>query len=41
MAATNMTCVTGHIVFENNNPVKEVTVIKIQDGAYIFETKYK
>jgi branched-chain amino acid transport system substrate-binding protein len=41
MAATDLDCVTGHITFENNNPVKEVSVIKIQNEAYSFESKYK
>jgi branched-chain amino acid transport system substrate-binding protein len=41
MAATALDCVTGHITFENNNPVKDVSVIKIDKGAYTFETKYR
>ncbi|MDR1579186.1 MAG: ABC transporter substrate-binding protein [Synergistaceae bacterium] len=41
MAATALDCVTGHITFENNNPVKDVSVIKISKGAYTFETKYR
>ena len=41
MAATNLEGVTGQITFKDNNPVKEVTIIRIQDGAYNFETKYK
>jgi len=41
MAATDLEGVTGQIIFKDNNPVKEVTIIRIQDGAYIFETKYK
>lgn len=32
--------VTGHITFdENNNPIKDVTILKLQDGAASFETK--
>jgi len=39
MAATDIQGVTGRITFdEDNNAVKELTIIKIQDGAYIFET---
>jgi branched-chain amino acid transport system substrate-binding protein len=41
MAATNLDCVTGQITFKNNNPIKEVAVIRIQKGAYTFEEKYK
>ena len=41
MAGTALDCVTGHITFENNNPVKDVSVIKIVNGAYTFETKYR
>ena len=41
MASTSLECVTGHITFENNNPVKDVTVIKIMDGKYTFESKYR
>jgi branched-chain amino acid transport system substrate-binding protein len=41
MAATELDCVTGHITFKNNNPVKDVTVIKIEKGAYSFEAKYR
>ncbi len=41
MAATDLDCVTGHITFdENNNPIKDCTIIRIQDGAYIFHSKY-
>jgi branched-chain amino acid transport system substrate-binding protein len=40
IAATDLDCVTGHITFVNNNPVKEVSIIKIQGGAYTFEGKY-
>ena len=41
MAATYLACVTGHITFdERNNPIKEVSIIKIQNGAYSFATKY-
>ena len=32
--------VTGHITFdENNNPIKDATILKLQDGAANFETK--
>ncbi|MDR1137438.1 MAG: ABC transporter substrate-binding protein [Synergistaceae bacterium] len=41
MAATDLECVTGRITFVDNNPVKDVSVIKIADGAYNFETKYR
>jgi branched-chain amino acid transport system substrate-binding protein len=41
MAATNLECVTGHITFKNNNPIKDVTIIKIEKGAYSFVAKYK
>ena len=41
MAATNIEGVTGQITFVDNNPVKDVTILKIQDSAYVFETKYK
>ena len=42
MAATDLEGVTGRITFDkDNNAVKEVPVIKIQDNAYIFETRYK
>ena len=41
MASTKLDGVTGHITFENNNPVKDITVIKIVDGKYIFESKYR
>jgi branched-chain amino acid transport system substrate-binding protein len=40
MAATNLDCVTGHIAFKDNNPVKEVAITKIQGGAYSFAAKY-
>ncbi|MDR1730505.1 MAG: ABC transporter substrate-binding protein [Synergistaceae bacterium] len=41
LAATNLDCVTGHITFDaNNNPIKEVSIIKIQNEAYSFEGKY-
>ncbi len=37
---TDMDCITGHITFDaNNNPIKECTIICIEDGAYHFETK--
>ena len=41
MAATDLDCVTGHITFKNNNPIKDVTIIKIQGGKYVFEAKYQ
>jgi branched-chain amino acid transport system substrate-binding protein len=41
MTATDLECVTGRITFVNNDPVKDVSVIKIVDGAYKFETKYR
>ncbi|MDR1515575.1 MAG: ABC transporter substrate-binding protein [Synergistaceae bacterium] len=41
LTATDLECVTGRITFVNNNPVKDVSVIKIVDGAYKFETKYR
>ena len=41
MAATDLECVTGRITFEKNNPVKDVTVIKIVRAKYVFETKYR
>ena len=35
--ASDMDGVTGHLTFdENNNPIKAVTIIKVQDGKYIF-----
>ncbi|MDR1874456.1 MAG: ABC transporter substrate-binding protein [Synergistaceae bacterium] len=40
MAATDLDCVTGHISFRNNNPVKEVAITKIEGGAYSFAAKY-
>lgn len=37
--ASNMNGVTGHLTFdENNNPIKAVTIIKVQDGKYIFDS---
>ncbi|WP_294657645.1 ABC transporter substrate-binding protein [uncultured Fusobacterium sp.] len=37
--ASDMDGVTGHLTFdENNNPIKAVTIIKIQDGKYIFDS---
>lgn len=37
--ASDMDGVTGHLTFdENNNPVKAVTIIKVQDGKYIFDS---
>ncbi|MDR1650563.1 MAG: ABC transporter substrate-binding protein [Synergistaceae bacterium] len=41
MVATDLECVTGRITFENNNPVKDVTVIRIEGGKYVFESKYR
>ena len=41
MAATDLDCVTGHISFENNNPVKDISVVKITGGQYTFEEKYR
>ena len=40
MAATDLDAVTGHMTFKNNNPVKEVSIIKIEKGAYSFAEKY-
>ena len=40
MAATDLDAVTGHMTFTNNNPVKEVSIIKIEKGAYSFAEKY-
>lgn len=37
--ASDMNGVTGHLTFdENNNPIKAVTIIKVQDGKYIFDS---
>lgn len=37
--ANDMDGVTGHLTFdENNNPIKAVTIIKVQDGKYIFDS---
>ena len=37
--ASDMDGVTGHLTFdENNNPIKAVTIIKVQDGKYIFDS---
>lgn len=34
--------ITGYLTFdENNNPVKAVTILKIQNGEYIFDSKIK
>jgi len=39
MAATDIQGVTGRITFDDdNNAVKELAIIRIQDGAYTFET---
>lgn len=36
---SDMDGVTGHLTFdENNNPIKAVTIIKVQDGKYIFDS---
>jgi branched-chain amino acid transport system substrate-binding protein len=40
MAATNVDAVTGRMTFKNNNPVKEVSIIKVEKGAYSFAEKY-
>ncbi|MDR3279851.1 MAG: ABC transporter substrate-binding protein [Synergistaceae bacterium] len=40
MAATDINAVTGHITFKDNNPIKEVSIIKIEDGKYAFAGKY-
>ena len=41
LKATNIDGVTGNITFdENNNPVKDVAIIKIENGAYKFYSKY-
>ena len=41
MAATDLDCVTGHITFdENNNPIKDCTIIGIENGAYKYIAKY-
>ena len=40
MAATDIEGVTGRITFDaDNNAIKQVTIIKIQDGAYTMEMK--
>ena len=37
--ASDMDGITGHLTFdENNNPIKAVTIIKVQDGKYIFDS---
>lgn len=37
--ASDMDGVTGHLTFDkNNNPIKAVTIIKVQDGKYIFDS---
>lgn len=34
--------ITGYLTFdENNNPVKAVTILKIQNGEYVFDSKIK
>lgn len=41
LSESDIDCVTGHVTFdENNNPVKDCTIITIEDGAYHFVTKY-
>jgi len=40
MAATDLVGVTGRITFDDNNDaIKQITIIKIQDGAYTMEMK--
>lgn len=41
LQATDLEGVTGHIIFdEDGNPVKDLTIIEIKDGAYTFYSKY-
>ncbi|MDD4773953.1 MAG: ABC transporter substrate-binding protein [Eubacteriales bacterium] len=41
IAATDMECVTGHITFDpNGNPIKDVSIISITNGAYSMAGKY-
>jgi branched-chain amino acid transport system substrate-binding protein len=41
MKATDLTGLTGRITFdENNNPIKEVSIIKIENAQYNFFMKY-
>lgn len=41
MFETDLDCVTGHITFDaDNNPIKECSIIQIQDGTYRFVAKY-
>lgn len=41
MKVTDLDCVTGHITFDaNNNPIKECTIIGIENAAYKFIAKY-
>lgn len=41
LKATDLDCLTGHITFdENNNPIKECTIIKIQGGKDEYVEKY-
>lgn len=31
--------ITGHLTFdEKNNPIKAITIIKVKDGKYIFDS---
>lgn len=42
LKATNLESVTGHLTFdENNNPIKEAFMIKIENGENKFEAKAK
>jgi branched-chain amino acid transport system substrate-binding protein len=41
MTATDLECVTGRITFVNGNPVKDVSLIKIEHEKYNFEGKYR
>lgn len=37
--ASDMDGITGHLTFdEKNNPIKAVTIIKVKDGKYIFDS---
>lgn len=41
VAATDLECVTGHITFDGDgNPIKDVSVITITNGAYTLAGKY-
>ena len=38
---TNLECVTGRITFdENNNPIKDCTIIQIKNGKNVYTAKY-